>query len=296
MKIRHRIEYIVTRLLLGLCRLLPEKSVYALFTGLARGMYHLLGSRKKLTLANLAIAFPQMEFKERKRIAKQTFINLADSMAFNTLVMSGRISNQRLFECVEIEGAENLVKGEGGLAFTAHLGNWELMPQYAALHIKKQIHVIARKGSNPLIEERIVRPLRERFGVNVFYKKNAMMRIMKATRKGETCGILIDQRLARAKGVALDFFGKEAGTTATPALLQIRYGIKTFPAFMLKVARGKYRFVIGEPVEWTDNGQPMEDQVLALTKIHQNIVENMIRNHPDQWFWMHNRWGLKEYR
>ena len=38
----------------------------------------------------------------------------------------------------------------------------------------------------------------------------------------------------------------------------------------------------------------MEEQVLELTRIHQKIVEEIILEYPDQWFWMHNRWGLKK--
>jgi KDO2-lipid IV(A) lauroyltransferase len=295
MNIRNQIEYSATLLLLGLCKILPERLVYGLFHSIARGMYLLLKSRRKLTLRNMEIAFPEKSDEERKQLAKKSFLNMADSMAFTTFIMSGRISNERLIDCVEAEGWENLEQAasstkQGILAFTAHIGNWELMPQYAALRLGKPLHVIARKGSNPLLEEKVVRPLRERFGVNVFYKRNAMMRIMKVVKKGEIAGILVDQRLNQ--GISVNFFGREAGTTPTPALLQIRYNVTTLPVFMVKVERGKYRLIIGKPVEWADNGKPMEDQVRELTCIHQKIVEDTIREYPDQWFWMHNRWGI----
>ena len=153
------------------------------------------------------------------------------------------------------------------------------------------MHVIARKANNQLLEDRIVRPLRERFGVKVFYKKNALMRIMKAINKGEICGLLIDQKLGKSEGISVEFFGRPAPTTGSPALLQIRFGVTVQPTFMVKTGHQKYRLIIGDPVPWEDNGKPMEEQVLELTRIHQKIIEDMVRQYPDQWFWMHNRWG-----
>ena len=57
------------------------------------------------------------------------------------------------------------------LAITGHIGNWELIPQFIALNISNKVHVIARETTNTLIEDRIVSPLRRRFGVKVLYKK-----------------------------------------------------------------------------------------------------------------------------
>jgi KDO2-lipid IV(A) lauroyltransferase len=299
MNIRNHLEYRATTSLLGLCRILPEKQVYALFESIAKLMYHLLGSRRRLTLRNLEIAFPEKTLKERQLLAKRCFANLADSMAFNTLVGNGRITNEMLDERVEIIGWENLEQARtstdmGPLAYTAHIGNWELMPQYAALRLDAPVHVIARKSTNPLLEEKIVLPQRERFGVRVFYKRNALTRILKAVKKGGIAGILIDQRLNLKQGIAVEFFGCKAGTTATPALLQIRFGVPTIPAFMVKVDRGRYRLIFGKPTEWADNGKPIDEQVHELTCRHQKVIEDIIREYPDQWFWVHNRWGLSK--
>ncbi|VGO20195.1 lysophospholipid acyltransferase family protein [Pontiella sulfatireligans] len=298
MNIRNHIEYGAVVALLGLCRLLPERLIHSLFTSLAKLMHALLGSRRRMALQNMEIAFPEKTDAERKSLVKQAFVHLADSMTLNTLITSGRISNKRLLDCVETEGWERFEaaldneEGKGVLFISGHLGNWELMPQYVALRRKKPVHVIARKSNNTLMEDRVVRPLRERFGVTVFYKKNAMMRILKAVKRHETTGLLIDQRLNLRQGVPCNFFGRTTGTTGTPALLQIRYGIDVIPVFMIKTSPMKYRMTFGESVAWTDNGKPMEEQVIELTQIHQKLIEDAIRIHPEQWFWMHNRWGI----
>jgi len=298
MKLRYRIEYAITVALMWLCRILPKRAVYTLSLGITRLLYHFLGSRKRLTLSNLGIVFPEKSLAERRVLAKASYDNFAESMAFNLLMMTGRITNQQLLDSIEVAGWENFeeakrLTGEKGLLiYSAHIGNWELLPQYAALRLDTPLHIISRKTNNPLLEERIVRPLRERFGVEVFHKKNALMRIVKVIKKGEYAGFQIDQKLNPPEGISIKFFGREAPTLASPALLQVRFGVVVLPVFMVKPENGKHLLVIKEPIQWQDNGKSMEEQVVELTGIHQKTIEDIILEYPEQWFWMHNRWGI----
>jgi KDO2-lipid IV(A) lauroyltransferase len=240
-----------------------------------------------------------MSLAERRKLVRQNFINLAESMAVNALITSGRISDQRLLEMVDASDWENIDalmanSDKGLLIFSGHLGNWELLPQYLALKTGKPLNIITRKTNNSLLEKNIVKPLREHFGVNVFYKKKGLMKVLKAINKGENAGLMIDQRLNPPEGIPVEFFGRETGTTPTIALLHIRFNVTTIPIFMIQTTKGKYRFIHGDPVLWKDDGRPQDEQVRDLTQVHQKIIEDMVIQYPDQWFWMHNRWGLKK--
>lgn len=301
MALREQLEYAATAATLNFSRILPEEAVYALFKGFALLFYIFSGRRRKLSWRNTEIVFPERPLHERKVLAKKSYINLSESMALSLLITTNRISNERLLGLVETEGLERFEQiladdAKGVLAITGHLGNWELIPQYVALCLGRKIQVIARQGNNRLLEDRVVRPLRERFGVGVFYKKNALMRIVKAVNRGDICGFLIDQKLNPPEGIYVDLFGKPAPTTGSPALLQIRFNITVLPLFMVKSGHRKYRLITGETVQWSDNGKPMEEQVHELTRIHQQIIEEAVRQYPDQWFWAHNRWGLPKVK
>ena len=295
---RDQIEYRAVAGMLFLCRHLPEEWVYAIFAALGMISYPVLGRRRKTALLNTALAFPERTRSERKRIVRRHFLNLAESMALNTLIMSGRITDERLLSMVETNDWERIAimleaAEKGVLVISAHIGNWELLPLYAGQRLQgRRIHVIARQSSNRLLEERIVLPMRERFGVSVFYKKNAMMKILQAARRKEPSGIMVDQKLNPPEGIRIPFFGREAGTTPAPAVLQLRLGITVLPMFMVHSGKRKYRLIVGEPAPWQDDGRPMEEQVADLTAAHQKIVEQVIREYPEQWFWVHDRWGL----
>lgn len=297
--LREKIEYAAVATLLGLSRLMPERMVYGLFTCLAMLMYAILTGRRKLTLRNIGIVFPELSTKERRRIAIESYLNIADSLALNNLIVTGRVSNGQILNMVEVEGWDAFEKRKaeykaGFLVVTGHLGNWELLPQYAGLKLSENLHVIARETDNQIIEEKVVFPLRKRFGMQVYYKKNALMHIIKAAKKGDICALLLDQKLRPPEGFYVDFCGRPAPTAGTPALMQIRFGIPVQPVFLIKTAPHTHRLIICEPIPWSDNGQPIEEQVKELTILHQNLMETMIRKYPEQWFWMHNRWSLSK--
>ena len=299
MNLRNHIEYSATASLLGLCRILPEAWVYALFKSFALLFFCLSKNRRNLSLRNLQIVFPEKSKAEQKQIAKQAFVNFSESLAFNALIMSGRISNEQMLECVEAGDWDRFEKlmadsTHGVLFLSGHIGNWELMAQYLSFRAPKPLHAIARKGNNPLLEERVVLPLRNRFGMQVVYKKKAVLKLVKILKRNELTGLMLDQRLSLPQGIKVDFFGREANTTPTPATLQIRFKPTTLPIFLVHTDHRKYRFIVGDPIHWEDNGKPQNEQILELTRIHQKIIEDIIRQYPDQWFWMHNRWGLKK--
>ncbi len=299
MALREHIEYAAVATLLGLCRILPEPAVYALFRSMALLFYHLSANRRKLTLNNIEIVFPEKTLAERKQLARKSFVNISESLAFNTLVMCGRIDKARMLEYVDApdwEAFEQSLNGSdiGDLFISAHIGNWELLVQYISSRLSTPVHVIARQSNNALLEERVVLPLRKRFGLNVIYKKSAMFKLTRALKKNEIAGLMIDQRLNLQQGIFVPFFNRETGTTSTPALLQTRLGCTTRPIFMIKTGKQKYRLIVSNPILWTDDGSPNEEQIKKLTKRHQEAIEEIIRQYPDQWFWMHNRWGLSK--
>jgi len=300
MAVRDHIEYAMVAALLGISRIMPECMVYGLFKGLALLMYAILTGRRKITLCNIGIVFPEMNARERRGLARKAYLNIADSLALNNLIMTGRVSDDQILDLVEPEGWEEFEERkasyDAGLLFiTGHLGNWELLPQYTGIRLTEQLHVIARKTDNQILEKKIIFPLRKRFGMKIYYKQNALLHIVKAVGNGDICGLLLDQKLKpRGGGFMMDFFGRPAPTGGSPALLQIRFGIPVQPIFLVKTAPHRHKLILPEPIPWEDNGKPMEEQVQELTRLHQGLLEEMIRKYPDQWFWMHNRWGLKK--
>lgn len=297
---REKSEYIAVRLLMALLRYTPEFVTTSLFRLFGALFFIVARSRRTMCLRNLALAFPEKSDRERRAIAWRCFLNIAEFSADSFLILSGKWTPQQIVERVddsELSKVRRLIEhsDRGILYLTGHLGNWELLGAFGAIRGFKS-HVIARRGSNRLIDDRIVTPLRTRHGNQVFYKENAIRNTIKALKRNEAVSFLIDQKIGPREGVTVRLFGHDVLAVASCALLQIRMQPLVIPAFMVKEGRRRYRLVIGDPVEWIDDGSPRDEQVQKLTQLHQNRIEEMVRVYPDQWFWMHNRFQLDNAR
>ena len=294
--IREKTEYALLCGLVGLLKPLPKGLVEKLFR-LFGALFFLISSRRRsLTLKNLEIAFPEKRRKERRAIARRAFLNMAEFTGDSFLLMANKLSRDEILSMVDDSQLKKYLamrksSNKGALHITGHLGNWELMAQYGALQ-GLESHIVVRQGSNRLIDDRIVTPLRTRHGNKVFYKENAMLNTVKALRRGEAVAFLIDQKINKKEGVPVQFFGREVLAVASCAVLQMRFDPLVVPVFLVKTARRRYKLIIGDAIDWQDDGSPQEEQTQKLTQQYQRVIEETIRQYPDQWFWMHNRWKL----
>ncbi len=293
---REKTEYALLCKLIGLLKILPTGLVELFFRQFGALFFLLSSRRRNLTLANLEIAFPEKSKKERLRIAWRAFLNMAEFTGDSFLIMAGKLGRDEIIAMVDGSQLEKYramrsASGKGAIHITGHLGNWELMAQYGAVQ-GLESHIVARRGSNQLIDDRIVTPLRTRHGNKVFYRENAMLNTVKALKRGEAVSFLIDQKIGPKEGVPVQFFGREVLAVASCAVLHIRFDPLVVPAFLVKTARRRYKLIIGDAIQWSDDGSPQEEQIQKLTQQYQRVIEETIRQYPDQWFWMHNRWRI----
>lgn len=294
--IREKTEYKLLCGLISLLKILPKKPIEGFFRIFGILFFLLSFRRRNLTLKNLEIAFPEKSRKERARIARRAFVNMAEFTGDSFLLMANKLRQEEILAMVDgsqLEKYKSLrnTSGKGALHITGHLGNWELMAQYGALQ-GLESHVVARRGSNQLIDDHIVTPLRTRHGNKVFYKENAMLNTVKALKRNEAVSFLIDQKIGPKEGVPVQFFGHEVLAVASCAVLQMRFNPLVLPVFLVKTARRHYKLIVGEAIYWSDDGSPQDEQIQKLTQQYQRVIEETIRQYPDQWFWMHNRWRL----
>lgn len=295
--IREKTEYALLCGLIGLLKIPPKRLIEGFFRLFGALFFLISFRRRSLTLRNLEIAFPEKSPKERRAIAWRAFLNMAEFTGDSFLLMANKLSRDEILSMVDdsqLEKYKSLRNAscKGAIHITGHLGNWELMAQYGALQ-GLESHVIARQGSNRLIDERIVVPLRTRYGNQVLYKKNAMINTVKALKRNEAVSFLIDQKINSKDGVPVQFFGREVLAVASCAVLQMRFHPLTVPVFLVKTARRRYKLIVGDAIDWQDDSSPKEEQIQKLTQQYQRVIEETIRQYPDQWFWMHNRWRLE---
>lgn len=197
-------------------------------------------------------------------------------------------------ERLRIEGLEHVqaaMQRHGrALLLTAHLGNWELLPAACRL-TGFRLSVVLRPLDAPWLD-RLARRLREKSDVELIDKRAALRPVLRALAGGRMVGILLDQNAARREGVFVPFFGHLASTSRSLAVLALRTGTPIVPAFIRREDDGIHRVVVG-PALPVPSSSDLAAAIESLTARCTNLIEAAIRETPEQWLWMHDRWRTR---
>ena len=295
----HEVQSVISQrladILLTCFQGIPLSLRKALFTGLFQLFNHLIPRRGLIAAHNLRRAFPEKSDDEILRIVRDVYRNMGIIAAeFFDIPL---LTKENIGKFVETEGLEHclraLEKGRGVLLFTGHFGNWELAAAAASLLIKPGI-VIYRTLDSTFLDYLVLR-VRSATGNILLPKEHAMRAMLRSLSRNEIVGILIDQNMASTEGVFVEYFGRQACTTNGLALLALHTGAPVLPGYMARLPNGRYRLVIGPETEVIRTGNWNAD-ILVNTQRFTKIIEKVVRQYPDQWFWVHQRWKTQRYQ
>ena len=293
---REQIEYSLVKLFLLLAKIAPKSFIYTMMKGLTLLVYHLDSKRRNLTIANVTMAFPEKTPEEIVALAKKVYTELSITIAEILLMFTGQFNIDKAIKNQE-KAKEKLQKiaqnsPHGVIVMTAHFSNWELAAHFLAKNDLPML-AIGREGNNKLIDQNITIPFRNKYGNRATSKDNAMLSMAKTLKKGDAVGLLIDQKSGSHNSVKVDFFGFPAETTLSVAMLKLKFNPIVVPIFIARQSDGMYEMIINEPIDYVaDEIEDKEKKLEAMTLKYNQAIENIIREYPAQWFWMHNRWRI----
>ena len=245
--------------------------------------FRLLKSRRLRTIANLELAYPEWSDQKRQETARRVFRHFG--LVTADFMRTPLRSNEELLANMEVEGFEHYetaaAVGKGIIACTAHLGNWERFGHWL-IATGRQISVVARDANQGEIQNRVSK-IRDMTGVTVLSRGDSARPILVKLKRKEIVGILPDQNSDESY---VPFFGKQCGTVLGPAVLHQRTGAVLLPSYCVRVGPGRYKVVIREPIDISNTiHEPAE-----IMKQLNAVLESVIREYPEQWLWMHDRW------
>ena len=249
--------------------------------------YYLDFFRKPIVFKNLDIAFPEKSKEEKTKIAKNTYKNF---LTFFEDITEFR-KNPQKFENINIRGEEYLKKALNSnkpiILMTAHFGNWELMPKIVSKKYHLKLAVIMREIENEKINK-FFKKIRGNEDIKLINRRKSAKEIIKAIKKEKRLlGILIDQYTRNENAPKINFFKK---TVFNPAISKLS---KTLDAIVLPIFFYKdnnYTLEFKTPKTFDKE----KDTIDTFTQWQVNIIEEMIKKYPDQYYWFHNRWKDSE--
>ncbi len=290
--ILYRFHAIGIAMVFGLLRLLPVDGA----SWLGGVVTRCIGPRLRVSEVgrrNLAAAFPEKSAAEIDRILTEVWDNLGRTGAeyaqldriYDTNDL-GPVAGGR----IQAEGIEHFRElredGKPAILFTAHCGNWELLPIGAVRH-GLPVSVFFRPPNNPFAADLVRRIRRRTMGRLLPSGLLGTIAATEALENGEHLGMLVDQY--HGLGVDLPFFGRPARTALTLAKLARRFRCPVHGAFVERLEGARFRLVLlpALDIRWTEDAQA---DVLNVMNLVNKTIEDWVRAHPGQWLWLHRRW------
>lgn len=257
-----------------------------LLLSLGRGVGHLAwrvaGGRRRVTLTNLRLCFPELDEGERERMARRVFLSTGEAI----IEMAGSFHNQRvdLGQRLTVKGMEHIdaarADGQGVLLLGMHFNSIDVGSRLLGKIL--DFSVVYRPNDNPLLD-RLITDGRGAW-VKHSVDRNDLRRMIKLLRQGEILWYAPDQDYGTEHAVFVPFFGVPAATITATSRLAKMGRARVIPCAHYRLPGGRYEIEFGEPLADFPSGDDEAD----TSRINRTI-EHFVRKHPEQYLWVHKR-------
>ena len=250
----------------------------------------------RVAMANLKLAFPEKSDRERRDIVRDVWNNfgrvLAEYALFEKLWDYDPADRERpdksriiVDEATRLKLKSLAAAKKPVLYFGAHIANWELPPRLSAAH---GIHFtgIYRPSNSSKLDDFLIR-VRSRSIDLIPALSGAAMRMRSALRRGSSLAMLLDQHFVG--GVEVVFFGRRCRVNPTLARIARHFEYPIHGARAIRLPGERFRLEVTDRLEPPRDGDGRID-VAATMQMITWVIETWVREHPEQWLWMHRRW------
>ncbi len=195
---------------------------------------------------------------------------------------------------VEIEGLHHLTdyinssarQGKGAVIATCHSDNWELMGGAFAQYGISLVGVAKKQKSGGM--DRFINEYRTLIGMHITYK-TGVREMFQMLADGWFIGLIMDQDTNRHDGVIVKFFDEPTNFMPGAASMARFRDIPIFPAFMHRTADRGHKLIVYPPI-YVEKTRDKREDLRRTTQELATLIERHIREYPEQWFWLHDRW------
>jgi KDO2-lipid IV(A) lauroyltransferase len=252
---------------------------------------------QKIGRANLRAAFPEKSDAEIETILIGVWDNLGRLAVEFAHLDEFRIEGvgapkpgaaDILYQPESQQRFERMIaSGQTMLGFAAHLANWEI-PALGAALLGVRSAALYRPPNIAAVSDAVITTRGAIMGELVPSGLDAPVRLARLLQSGVHVGMLVDQHYT--KGVEVTFFGRRCMTNPLIAMLARQ---TECPIHGLRVVRlpdgnrfwGEVTEAIAPPRD-AHGRIDIQGTMQAIT----DVVEGWVREHPEQWLWLHRRW------
>jgi KDO2-lipid IV(A) lauroyltransferase len=241
----------------------------------------------KVGVRNVGYAMPETDKAERQRIVLGCFENFGRMIGEFT---HGKAFVKNFEKLVTVEGGEYLLalKERGAIICIPHLGNWDPLAVYFH-RIGIEPMTIYRRANNPWIEKLFLKARQDFGNTNLLPKgKDTVRPMVEHLRNKGFVNLLYDQRID--EGIIVPLFGHPAKTAPFAGAAHVKNGVSLVGARCVRTAEDPVKFrIIIDPIPTVNKTGDNNADVLAVMTMLNAKLEEWIRQNPEQYLWIHNR-------
>jgi KDO2-lipid IV(A) lauroyltransferase len=266
---------------------LPYPALHRLGRWLGALALHFNAARRRIAAINIALCFPGLGETERTALVEA---NLRDIGMMLVEFALGWMGSDRAIAALPmtLDGLEYLeaarAQGRGVLLVGGHFSHLELSARLVSQRLR--IAGMYRRMDSQVFEWAV---LRARLGyADAMFDKDDIRGTVRYLRGGGTLWYAPDQDMRSKDSVFVPFFGVPAATiTATHHLARLS-GAVVIPFFHRRLPQGGYALRLGAPLE----SFPGQDVVADTARVNA-CIEQMVREAPEQYLWVHKRFKTR---
>jgi len=284
----HRLQYSGVLLASWFVRALPIRTALAFGSLLGRMCWSVIGIRKTVSRVNIRQAFPGLDPGEVDRIGCGSYRNAGRFMVeFARQPGMGSAHSEKYINVEPTPALRHLLELETGvLGISFHFGNWEYGGIMMAF-LGMETAFLVGEQRNRLVDG-YINSLRSSHGIRLLTRDAAMRGIIELTRKGGMVCWLSDQDAGR-NGIVVPFFGHPASTPRGAAAFSVKLGIPIVCGFLVR-RKGPFQSFIVRELLHPRKDLPREEAEREITARYTRVLEEMVREYPDHYWWAHRRW------
>lgn len=287
-KISAKLSYYGLRAFETLLALVPVSLVWRLGACIGSVVCFLTAKRRKIVRYNLSTVHPELSEseldKKTRKVFRNSFANLLSS------IKTGSMPTKKIPTVVDTENlhiVEEINKDKPALFLLFHMSNWELISRATVLFkLHRELGSMYRPLNNPYIDD-YVSKTRHASGCILFSRRKGLKDAHKFLAQGNGLGILADQNSGKS-GLPLPLFNKQTSITPMPAALAKKYKCPIIPAALITSAPGKWTLKFYNAITLPEDINKQD-----ATKLLIPVMEDIMREHSDDMFWLHDLWKIK---
>ena len=273
-------EYVVVRVLLAVLRCIPYRTGHRLARALSRIVYRVNTTPRGRALHNLRLAFGTGgDPEERDRIARGVFETIACQVVELAHLTRRTGVEPRVIDPDILKKAYE--QGRGVVLVSAHLGCFVRMAAVPR-NLGIRTAVIMKRQRNKALLNWGIRHLKRYFDLEVIRKEDARPKAVNRLREGRVVVFFSDQHAING-GFPARFFGREVEAVRGPAVYAKRLGCPLVVVTASLQADGSQVLRFEGPLSTEGTHEEVTQRWL-------DALEARVRDHPEQWMWMHRRW------